>query len=60
MAQQLGTLVVSMRMQVLSLASLSGLRLWRCLGLWRRLQMQIGSGLAVKRKRKEEMQVLRP
>ena len=39
MAQQ-----VSMRMQVQSLASLSGLRIWHCHKLLRRSQMQLGSG----------------
>ena len=36
-----------MRMQVQSLASLSGLRIWSCRELWCRLQMQLGSGIAV-------------
>ena len=30
-----------------SLASLSGLRIRRCLELWRRSQMQLGSSIAV-------------
>ena len=36
-----------MRLQVRSLASLSGLRTWRCRELWYRLQTQLGSGVAV-------------
>ena len=36
-----------MRMQVLSLASLSGLRIQHYLELWRRSQMRLGSGVAV-------------
>ena len=36
---QLGT----MRLSVRSLASLSGLRIWRCRGLWCRSQTQLGS-----------------
>ena len=40
---QLGTL----RLRVQSLASLSGLRIWHGRDLWCRLQMQLGSGIAV-------------
>jgi len=40
---QLGT----MRLQVWSLASLSGLRIWCCRELWCRSQTWIGSGIAV-------------
>ena len=40
---QLGT----MRLQVQSLASLSGLRIWHCHGLWCRSQTRFGSGIAV-------------
>ena len=36
-----------MRMWVLPLASLSGLRIWCCYELWYRLQMQLGSDIAV-------------
>ena len=36
-----------MRMQVQSLALLSGLRIWCCLELWRRLQGLLGSCVAV-------------
>ena len=36
-----------MRMQVRSLALLSGLGIWHCLELWYRLQMQLGYGVAV-------------
>ena len=36
-----------MRMQVQSLASLSGLRSWRCRELWGRLQTRLGSCVAV-------------
>ena len=39
--------LVSMRMQVPSLAPLSGLRIWHCYELWRRSQMQLGSHVAV-------------
>ena len=39
--------LASTRMQVWSLASLSGLRIQRCRELWCRLQMQLGSRLAV-------------
>ena len=40
---QLGT----MRLQVRSLASLSGLRIWHCLELWYRSQTWLRSGVAV-------------
>ena len=36
-----------MSLQVRSLASLSGLRIWHCRELWCRSQMQLGSGVAV-------------
>ena len=36
-----------MRMQVWSLASLSGSRIWHCSELWCRSQMQLGSGVAM-------------
>ena len=36
-----------MRMQIQSLALLSGLRIRRCCELWCRLQVQVGSGIAV-------------
>ena len=39
--------LVSMRMRVQSLASLSGLRIWSCRELQRRSQMQLRSGVAV-------------
>ena len=39
--------IVSMRMQVQSLALLSGLRIQRCHKLWYRSQMQLGFGVAV-------------
>ena len=39
--------LVSMRMQVQSLASLSGLRIWCCCELWCRSQMWLRSGVAV-------------
>ena len=32
---------------VRSLISLSGLRMWHCHKLWHRLQMQLGSGIAM-------------
>ena len=41
-----GPNVVSVRMWVQSLASLSGLSTWHCPELWYRLQMQLGSGIA--------------
>ena len=43
----LRTRLVSMRMQVRSLASLSGLRIWRCHDLWCRLQTLLRSCIAV-------------
>ena len=46
-AQQLQTRLVSMRTQVRCLASLSGLRIWHCHELWCRLQMWLGSCIAV-------------
>ena len=36
-----------MRIQGLSLASLSGLRIWHCRELWCRLKVQLGSCVAV-------------
>ena len=39
--------LASMRTQVQSLALLSGLRIWHCCELWCRLQMWLGSGVAV-------------
>ena len=39
--------LVSMRMQVGSLASLSGLMIWYCYELWCRSQTHLGSGVAV-------------
>ena len=39
--------LASMRPQVQSLASLSGLRIQRCRELWCRSQMWLGSGVAV-------------
>ena len=44
---RLRTWLVAMRMQVPSLASLSGLRIWHCHELWCRSQMRLGSGVAV-------------
>ena len=41
------TQVVSMRMQVQSMALLIGLRIWHCHKLWCRLQMRLGSCIAV-------------
>ena len=46
MAQQKQTQLVSMRMRVGSLASLSGLRIWCCHKLWCRSQTWLGSGVA--------------
>ena len=44
---RLRTWLVSMRMWVWSLASLSRLRIWHCCKLWHGLQMWLGSGVAV-------------
>ena len=44
--QRVKNTTVSMRMQVQSLASLSGLRIWCCCELQHRSQMQLGSGVA--------------
>ena len=46
MAQQNEIWLRTMRLQVWSLASLSGLRIWSCCELWCRLQMQLGPGVA--------------
>ena len=46
-AQQKQIRLVSTRTQVRSLASLSGLEIQRCHELWCRLQMRLGSGVAV-------------
>ena len=46
-AQWKQTQLLSMRMQAQSLVSLSGLRIWNCHELWCRLQMQLGSYVAV-------------
>ena len=43
----LWTQLVSVRMWIQSLASLSGLRIWHCCELWDRSQVQLGSGVAV-------------
>ena len=42
-----GTWLVSMRMQIRSLAPFSGLRIWHCRKLHCRYQMQLRSGVAV-------------
>ena len=42
-----GNKLVSMRIQVRSLALLSGLKIWCCHALWCRSQMQLRSGVAV-------------
>ena len=47
MAQRKRTRLVSMGMQVQSLASLSGLRIWCCCELLCRSQMQLGSVIAM-------------
>ena len=39
--------LVSMRVQVWSLGSLSGLRIWHCHKLWCRSQTRLGSGITV-------------
>ena len=46
-AQQKQIWLVSLRTQVWSLASLSGLRIWCCCELWCRSQIWLGSGFAV-------------
>ena len=46
MAQQKQIRLRTRRLRVRSLASLSGLRIWRCPELWCRSQMQLGSGVA--------------
>ena len=46
MVQQKRTLG-TMRLQVRSLDSISGSRIWRCCELWCRLHMQLGSVIAV-------------
>ena len=46
-AQRKQILLVSMRMQVQSLASFSGSGIWHCCELWCRLQMGLRSGIAV-------------
>ena len=46
-AQQKWIWPVTMRMQVWSLASLSGLRIWHCGELWCRSKTWLGSGIAV-------------
>ena len=47
MAQRKQIWLASMRMQVRSLASVSGLRIWRCHELWCRSQTRLGSDVAV-------------
>ena len=44
---RLGTRLVTMRTQIQSLVPLSGLRIWLCHGLLCRLQMWLGSQVAV-------------
>ena len=46
-AQRKQIWLASMRTQVQFLASLSGLRIWRCCGLWCRLQMRLRLYVAV-------------
>ena len=46
-AQGVKNLTLSLKMQVGSLASLSGLRVWHCSKLWCGLQMRLRSGVAV-------------
>ena len=47
MAQRKQIRLGTLRVQARCLASLSGLRLWHCRGLWCRLQRWLGSGTAV-------------
>ena len=47
MAEQKRSRLGTMRLQVCSLASLSGLKIQRCCELWRRSKMQLRSGVAV-------------
>ena len=49
-----------MRMQVRSLASLSGLRIWDCCELWWRLQMPLRSHVAVPVASAEATALIRP
>ena len=46
MAQQVKNPTMSMRIQVESMALLSGLRIWHCHKRWHKLQMSLGSGVA--------------
>ena len=46
-AEEMNLTCKSMRTQVLSLASFSGLRIWHCHELWCRSQMRLGSGIGV-------------
>ena len=47
MAQQKQIQLEATRLQVQSLASLSGLRIWCCYDLWCRLQMWLRTGATV-------------
>ena len=47
MVQQKQIRLGTMRLRVGSLTLLSGLRIWRCHELWYRLQMRLGSRVAV-------------
>ena len=47
MVQQNQIRLGAMRLQVQSLALLSGLRIWHCRELWCRLQARLRSGVAV-------------
>ena len=60
MAQQKRIPLRTMRLRVLSLASLSGLKIWRCHELWRRSQTQLGSGVAVALARAATTAPIRP
>ena len=46
-AQQKEICLLCMRIQVRSLASLSGLRIWSCPELWYSVQMRLSSGVAM-------------
>ena len=61
-AQQKWIRLVSKRIRVWSLASLSGLRIWHCHELWFRSQTRLGFGIAVAvlRCRPEAAALIRP
>ena len=58
--RMLRTDIVSVRVWVLSLASLSGLRIWCCHKLQCRSQMWLGSGIAVAVVKAEALALIQP